>query len=97
MKLHQDPVEPIHVPKIADSSTLMDGIKDSQVRPCLLLSCCCGQAYDGAANMSGHLTGVAAQIQKDVPSALFVHCFAHCTFVYRLLVVRVFQFETLLT
>ena len=30
------------------------------------------------ANVSGHLTGLAAQIQKDVPSALFVHCFAHC-------------------
>jgi len=29
--------------------------------------------------MSGHLTGVASQIQKDVLSALFVHCFAHCT------------------
>ena len=29
--------------------------------------------------MSGHLNGVAAQINKDVPTALFVHCFAHCT------------------
>ena len=29
--------------------------------------------------MSGHLNGVAAKIQSEVPSALFVHCFAHCT------------------
>ena len=29
--------------------------------------------------MSGHLNGVAAQIEKDVPAALFLHCFAHCT------------------
>ena len=79
MKIHKDPVEPIHVPKIQDSSTIMDAIKDSQVRLCLLLSCCCGQAYDGAANMSGHLTGVAAQIQKDALSSPFVHCCAHCT------------------
>jgi len=29
--------------------------------------------------MSGHLNGVAARIEKEVPSAIFVHCFAHCT------------------
>ena len=29
--------------------------------------------------MSGHLNGVAAQIQKEFPSALYVHCLAHCT------------------
>lgn len=28
--------------------------------------------------MSGHLNRVA-QIQREVPTALFVHCFAHCT------------------
>ena len=30
-------------------------------------------------NMSGHLNGVAAQLQREVPSALFIHCLAHCT------------------
>jgi len=78
MEIHKDPIELIHVPK-TDSSTLTHAIKDSLVRLCLPLSCCRGQAYDGVANMSGHLTGVTAQIQKDVLSALFVHCFAHCT------------------
>ena len=34
----------------------------------------CGQAYDGAANMAGHLNGVAARIKRDEPRALFVHC-----------------------
>jgi len=29
--------------------------------------------------MSGHLNGVAARIQKEFPSAIYVHCFAHCT------------------
>ena len=49
------------------------------IRLCLPVSQCRGQAYDGASNMSGHLHGVAAQLQKEVPSALFVHCLAHCT------------------
>ena len=97
MEIHEDPVEQIHVPK-TDSSTHTDAIKDSLVRLCLPLSCSRGQANDGAANMRGHLTGMAGLIQKNVLSALFVHCFAHCTtFVYSLLVVRVFQFKMLLT
>ena len=35
--------------------------------------------YDGAASMSGHINGVAAQIQRVEPGAVFVHCLAHCT------------------
>ena len=38
---------------------------------------CRGQAYDGAANMSGYISGVAARIQRVEPSAIFVHCLAH--------------------
>ena len=29
--------------------------------------------------MSGYLNGVAAKIQNDVPSALHLHCLAHCS------------------
>ena len=29
--------------------------------------------------MSGHIRGVAAQIQREEPSALYVHCLANCT------------------
>ena len=29
--------------------------------------------------MNGYLNGVAAQIQTDTPSALYIHCLAHCT------------------
>ncbi|XP_052799033.1 zinc finger MYM-type protein 1-like [Mya arenaria] len=36
------------------------------------------QAYDGAANMSGKHRGVQARIRQRVPSALYVHCRAHC-------------------
>ena len=41
------------------------------------LSSCRGQAYDGAANMAGHLNGVAAKILAEEPKAIFVHCLAH--------------------
>ena len=43
----------------------------------LQISKCHGQAYDGASNMSGHLNGVAARIQKEQPKAHYVHCVAH--------------------
>lgn len=32
------------------------------------------QAYDGAANMSGHKRGGQARIRQRIPSALYVHC-----------------------
>ncbi len=76
--IHEDPVELIHVPK-TDSATLTSALKDCLIRLCLPITQCRGQAYDGASNMSGHLNGIAAQIAKDVPAALFLHCFAHCT------------------
>ena len=76
--IHEDPVELIHLPK-TDSNTLTSALKDSLIRLCLPISQCRGQAYDGASSMSGHLNGVAAQIQKEFPSALYVHCLAHCT------------------
>ena len=76
--IHEDPLELIHVPK-TDSNTLTSVLKDCLIRFCLPISQCRGQAYDGASNMSGHLNGVAAQIEKVVPAALYLHCFAHCT------------------
>ena len=41
------------------------------------LSDCRGQAYDGAANMSGRLSGVQARISADYPKALCIRCFCH--------------------
>ena len=35
------------------------------------------QSYDGAAVMSGHLSGLQARVKQSFPCALFVHCFAH--------------------
>ncbi len=36
-----------------------------------------GQAFDGAANMSGQFKGVAARMKEIAPAALYVHCHGH--------------------
>ena len=38
---------------------------------------CCGSAFDGAAVMSGCLTGVATQLKELVPHAVTTHCWSH--------------------
>ena len=37
-----------------------------------------GQAYDGASNMSGKISGAAARIQSQYPLALYTHCASYC-------------------
>ena len=76
--IHEAPLEFIYVPK-TDSATFLACIKDCLVRFALPLSQCKGQAYDGASNMSGHCHGVAATLQREQPTSLYVHCLAHCT------------------
>ena len=60
-----------------DANFLVSIIKFAMESWGIKLEKCRGQAYDGAANMAGHLNGVAAQIKRDEPRALFVHCLAH--------------------
>ena len=75
--IHEDFVGLVHVLRTtADSLTC--AIKDVLIRCILPLSNCRGQAYDGASNMMGHLHGVATQILASEPTAIKVHCFAHC-------------------
>ena len=57
-----DPKELIEVPK-TDVATLTGALKDVLVHCVLPASSCRGQAYDGAANMSGHLREVATCIK----------------------------------
>ena len=52
-------------------------IKDCLIHFVLPITQCCRQAYEGAANMSGHVSGVAKQIEQEVPTVIFVHCLAH--------------------
>ena len=52
------------------------------IRLALPIGQCRGQAYDGASNMSSHISGVAACTQECEPTATFVHYLAHCTNLY---------------
>ena len=60
-----------------DGATLTTTLKNVLICNGLQISKCYGQTYDGASNMSGHLNGVAARIQKEQPKAHYVHCVAH--------------------
>ena len=42
------------------------------------LSNLCGQAYDGASNMSGSMNDTAAIITAQYPLAIYWHCTSHC-------------------
>ncbi len=53
-------------------------VSDVLLCPNLPLSGLRGQTYDGAVNMSGHLSGVQAHIRKEQPFAIYVHCGPHC-------------------
>ncbi len=58
-----------HLFKIATDVLLRSNLPFSGLR---------GQTYDGAANMSGHLSETQALICKQQPLANFVHCGPHC-------------------
>ena len=76
-EVHEDCIGLIQVPNIT-SAILTAAIKDTLIRCNLPLTLCRGQGYDGAANMSGHIRGVATMLLKEEPAALHVHCLAHC-------------------
>ena len=73
---HEDFVGLYHV-KETDAETITDCLKDILLRCNLLLDDCRWQAYDGAATMSGHLSGVAARIKAENPAAHRIHCANH--------------------
>ena len=60
-----------------DAVTIAASLKDILVRCSLNLNDCLWQAYDGAATMSGHLSGVAARLQGENPAAHRIHCANH--------------------
>ena len=71
--------EPIGLVKLTktDAATIFATLKDVLLRCILPFNTCRGKTYHGAANMSGHLRGVASRFKKEEPAALYVHCFAH--------------------
>lgn len=62
---------------LIDAATLTSVILDTLVRKNISLSKCRGQCYDGASNMSGAKKGVAANITKQEPRAIYTHCYGH--------------------
>ena len=75
--VHEDLFGVVHVVK-TDAENITCAIKDVLARCSLPMEACKGQAYDGAAAMMGHLNGVGTRIQREVPAAFPIHCFAHC-------------------
>ena len=75
--IHEDFIALLQVEK-TDAATLTSVISDCLIRCNLQLSHCVGQAYDGASNMSGRMTGVASRISSEYPKILYIHCLAHC-------------------
>lgn len=59
------------------SETLFNLVKDILLRYNLNFCDMRGQCYDGAANVSGRISGLQARIQEVEPRALYVHCTAH--------------------
>ena len=60
-----------------DAKTLTDALEDMLLRAGLKIHNCCGQCYDGAANMSGSRIGVQSHFLLREPRALFTHCYGH--------------------
>ena len=76
-QVHEDLIGLVQV-EATDAATLYSIIKYMLLRVNLQLSQCRGQTYDGAANMAGHLNGLAVRFQSEEHRMLHVHCMAHC-------------------
>ena len=74
--IHEDVLRLIQLPD-TKAVTIFYAIKDILIRCSLPLSQCRGQAFDGAANMSGIKNGVQALVKSEAKQALYVHCLAH--------------------
>jgi hypothetical protein len=74
--IHEDVIALAQV-ESTDAATITSVIKDCLTRSTIAIGNCHGQSYDEVANMSGHLSGVAARIQSEEPCAHYIHCAAH--------------------
>ena len=73
--VHEIPLGLVQLPNTT-ALTLFHVIKDVLVRCSLPIANCIGEAYDGAANMSGVHNGLQALMKKETNHCLYVHCFA---------------------
>ena len=59
------------------ADTILAALHDCVLRLNLTWSQCRDQNFDGASSMTGHRTGMATQIARKEPRALFTHCYGH--------------------
>lgn len=60
-----------------NAKALFEFIKKTLAACGINIQNCIAQTYDGASVMSGHQNGVQAIFQKEVPKALYTHCYNH--------------------
>jgi len=60
-----------------DAASLVAAIKDNVFDAGFPIKGLYFQCYDGASNMKGQYSGVAAQILKIAPKAVYIHCHSH--------------------
>ena len=76
LETHEDFIGLYEVQSI-DSAFILRVIHDVLLRLDISINSLRGQCYDGAETMSGVRNGVATQILKEEPRALFTHCYGH--------------------
>ena len=74
--VHEDFIG-LHVVESIEADVLVSVLKDVLLWLNLSINNCRGQCYDGAANMAGARTGVATQITREEPKAIYTHCYGH--------------------
>lgn len=60
-----------------DADSLLNKILEILAKCGVDHNACIGQCYDGAAVMSGHISGVQERFRREAPQAVYVHCYAH--------------------
>ena len=60
-----------------DGESMFNLIKTALVSAGLCIADVRAQCYDGAANMRGLYSGVAARFKQENPLSFYVHCYAH--------------------
>ena len=63
--------------ELITGEALCEDIKQTLLKLSLRLEDTVSQAYDGAANFSGHTKGCASRFQSIVPHAEYFHCSSH--------------------
>jgi len=75
--VHEDTLGLIQLPNTRAETILFSNQRHLKYGCSLHMKQCCGQAYDGATNMSGSRNGIQALLKRESPHTLYVHCLVH--------------------